>query len=173
MPRRSEMSEAVSEIGVVPEQSPAQQVAAPGAMARFQAYRRRSRAQAKARRMFVVENQTARSIEIAPQETAGAAADVLLLPPFGARTLTAERFPQYDLAHWKNLGLVTTYVQKDNGATRLLYLGAAVFLVALLLTAVNLTRDNLAAPLASPVTLPQKIYTAFYHVVPLAGPFAW
>lgn len=167
------MSEAVSEIGVVTEQSPAQQVAAPGAMARFQAYRRRSRAQAKARRMFVIENQTARSIEIKPQDTAGAAADILLLPPFGARTLTAERFPQYDLTRWKNLGLVTSYVRKDSGASRLLYLGAAVFVVAILLAVVNLTKDALTTPSPNPRTVQDGIYLAFYQFVPMVPTFAW
>jgi len=166
------MSEAVSETSRVAEQGPAQLNAAAGVLARLRARRRRSRAQAEARRMFVVENLMARSIEIAPKDTASATADVLLLPPFGARTLTAQSFPQYDFARWTYLGLVTTYVRKESGSGRLLYLGAAAFVMAILLALVNLQKDSFLVPSPSFRSL-DRIYTAFYHLLPLAAPLAW
>ena len=133
------MSEAASELSGVKEPDAGTQAAANGVFDRLRARRLHNRAQAEARRRFVVENQTARAIQIKPQADIG---DALLLLPFGARTLTATQRPQYSLERWQNLGLITIHEIRDQGAARLLYLSMAALGCGLLLASFSVFLGN-------------------------------
>ncbi len=168
------MSEAANESIQVTGQNKAQQAAPSGILARLQERRRLSQLRAEARRRFVVENQTARALKINPVDTAGAK-DALLLTPFGARTLSVKQYQLYEteLERWKNLGLVTTNVLKDNSLNRLLYLGALVFGVAIVLALIYNLRPLSPVAVSEPPRALERITNIYYQFGYLAGTFAW
>ena len=149
------MSEAASGMSGLKQPDTGAQALSSGVLDRLRERRRRNRAQAEAQRRFVVENQTARVIQIEPMDAAGSTVDVLLLPPFGARTLTAAQRPQYQLERWENLGLITVQENKGHRAARWLYLSAAALGFGLVLALLSMLLSNNRAALQSSFRLLQ------------------
>jgi hypothetical protein len=136
------MSEAASEMSGLKEPQAGMPAVSSGVLDRLRERRRRNRAQAETQRRFVVENQTARAIQIESADIASPAIDALLLPPFGARTLTAAQRPQYRLERWENLGLITIQERTDPGAARWLYLSMAAVGFGMLLALFSVLLSN-------------------------------
>jgi hypothetical protein len=58
-------------------------------------------------KFYVVENKTARSIQIAPTEAASDLAP-LIIPPFGARRITETQYHRFDFRWWEDPGLIVS-----------------------------------------------------------------
>jgi hypothetical protein len=61
---------------------------------------------------YGVENRTARSIQIAAIENTAARAP-LIIPPFGARRITATQYQHFDFQRWEDPGLIVTFPEPD------------------------------------------------------------
>ena len=61
---------------------------------------------------YVVENRTARSIQIAAIENAADRAP-LIIPPFGARRITAAQYQHFDFQRWEDPGLIVSSLEPD------------------------------------------------------------
>ena len=61
---------------------------------------------------YVVENRTARSIQIAAIENTGDQAP-LIIPPFGARRITATQYSRFDFQRWEDPGLIVSIPELD------------------------------------------------------------
>jgi hypothetical protein len=63
-------------------------------------------------KFYVVENRTARSIQIAATNTSSNAAP-LIIPPFGARRITGAQYQHFDFEQWEDPGLIVSYPEPD------------------------------------------------------------
>jgi hypothetical protein len=61
---------------------------------------------------YVIENRTARSIQIAACENAAARAP-LIIPPFGARRITKSQYERFDFRRWEDPGLIVSFPEPD------------------------------------------------------------
>lgn len=63
-------------------------------------------------KFYVVENKTARSLQIAPIEAAGDVAP-LIIPPFGARRISETQYGCFDFRRWQDPGLIECVKEPD------------------------------------------------------------
>ncbi len=61
---------------------------------------------------YIVENRTARSIQIASTDTASDRVP-LIIPPFGARRITEIQYHRFDFRRWEDPGLIVSYPEPD------------------------------------------------------------
>jgi MFS family permease len=93
---------------------------------------------------YIVENQTARSIEIASQELTGNPA-ALILAPFGARRISETQYHGFDFRRWEDPGLIVSSLEPPreerkaiSAAEFRVYTTAAAILVGIGLLGVSL-----------------------------------